>query len=123
MVTGCAPFFLLALAGVALGSWVFGSHIAARLLGLAGLALFLLYFALLNWTAQARIRLRREEKSGGAPGESGGARQEARSEEARGEWAHYLRTEGRMLWLGVGVLLAVILLLVLRVRQKTGFPG
>jgi hypothetical protein len=116
MVTGCAPFFLLALAGVALGSWIFGSHIAARLLGLGGLALFLLYFALLNWTAQARLRLRREEKTGGTPGESRGPLQEAMGEEARGEWAHYLRAEGRMLWLGVGVLLAVILLLVLRVR-------
>jgi len=109
MVTGCAPFFLLALAGVALGSWLFGSHAAARFMGLGGLLLFLLYFALLNWTAQSRLRLRpfRQEEIPPEKGADG---------EARAEWAGYLRTEGRMLWLGVGLLLAVILILVLKGR-------
>ena len=116
MITGCAPFFLLALMGVALGSWVFGGHIAARLTGIGALALFLLYFALLNWTAQARARLREEERSGGAEGPAGDSRQEAMSEEAREEWHHFLRAEGQLLWLGVGVLLAVIGVLIWRGR-------
>ncbi|MEK6709617.1 MAG: hypothetical protein AABZ64_03480 [Nitrospinota bacterium] len=114
MVTGCAPFFLLALAGVALGSWIFGGHLAARLMGLGGLALFLLYYALLNWTAQARLKFRREEEEAEeSPGQ--GSRPALRGE-ARAEWAHYLRAEGRMLWLGVGALALAIGALIARRR-------
>ena len=129
MLTGCAPVFMLGLLGVSLGSWFFGTHIAARLMGLALLLLFLLYFALLNWTAQSNIRLR-EEKGEGAemgpggppPAETqaaGGAHTEEGeqapfTEDDRAEWAAFLQTEGRVLWAGVIFLAATIAILILK---------
>ena len=115
MVTGCAPFFLLGLVGVALGSLLFGSHTAARLTGLGLLTLFLLYFALLNWTAQTRMRHRREagpEETAPPPREGPAAAES--EEEDPAEWAHYLRTEGKVLWGMVFFLLAAILFLSLK---------
>ncbi|MEE9276410.1 MAG: hypothetical protein V3V62_13985 [bacterium] len=129
MLTGCAPVFMLGLLGVSLGSWFFGTHIAARLTGLVLLLLFLLYFALLNWTAQSNIRLR-EEKGGGeetGPGgqppaetqATGGAHTEEGeqapfTEDDRAEWAAFLQTEGRVLWAGVIFLSATIAVLILK---------
>ncbi len=109
MVTGCAPFFLLGLAGVALGSWFFGTHGAARFTGLGALVLFVLYFALLNWTAQSRLESRAKENAVPDEDEKEGFR-----EEDRAEWVNYLRTEGRLLWMGVVFLLGVILLLAVK---------
>ena len=126
---------MLGLLGVSLGSWFFGTHIAARLTGLALLLLFLLYFALLNWTAQSNIRRRRERgegaeadpggtggTGGSAPAETqeaGGAHAEEGetapfTEDDRVEWAAFLQTEGRVLWAGVIFLGATILILILK---------
>jgi hypothetical protein len=103
MITGCAPIFMLGLLGVSLGSWFFGTHIAARLTGLILLDGFLLYFALLNWTAQSNQRKRGAEvpdaAQGGSPARENG--QVPFTDEDRAEWVHYLKTEGRILWVGV----------------------
>ncbi len=112
MLTGCAPIFILGLLGVSLGSWFFGTHIAARLTGLILLEGFLLYFALLNWTAQSNQR--RSINSGseaadiGQDGSPAGESDQAPfTDEDRAEWVHYLETEGRILWTGV-VFLALV---------------
>lgn len=123
---------MLGLLGVSLGSWFFGTHIAARLTGLTLLLLFLLYFALLNWTAQSNIRRRRERGEGAEAGPGGtGGRAPAETQEAGGahaeegerapfteddrvEWAAFLQTEGRVLWAGVIFLAATILVLILK---------
>lgn len=121
MVTGCAPFFLLGLLGVALGSWFFGSHLMARVTGLLILAIFLTYFALLNWTAQINLRNREEQDGETSPDtQSSGSLHLDRDKripftgEDRREWAHYLRTEGRLLWLGVFILVIVLIILIAR---------
>ncbi len=119
MVTGCAPFFLLGLLGVALGSWFFGTHYMARMTGLALLTIFLAYFALLNWTAQSNIKNRKAGDDSQTSQESGGPHAEAGdeipfTEEDRREWVHYLRTEGRILWLGVTFLILVLIILFFR---------
>ncbi len=131
MLTGCAPVFMLGLFGVSLGSWFFGTHLAARLTGLVLLLLFLLYFALLNWTAQSNIRIRKEKGEGAvaetdpggqAPAETqaaGGAHSEEGemvpfTEDDRAEWAVFLQTEGRVLWAGVIFLAATIAILTLK---------
>lgn len=121
MITGCAPFFLIALAGVALGSWSFGTHLAARLTGISLLAAAIVYFALLNWTAQNNLRQGKsmEKESEAAPYPEREARERPAGEAAftasdRREWNHYLRVEGRILWSAAGVLAAVILYLIIR---------
>jgi hypothetical protein len=119
MVTGCAPFFLLGLLGVALGSWFFGSHYMARMTGLAILTIFLTYFALLNWTAQSNIKNRKAGDDPKTSQESGDPHAEAGdeipfTEEDRREWAHYLQTEGRILWLCVALLTLVLIILFFR---------
>ncbi|MEE9274326.1 MAG: hypothetical protein V3V62_03335 [bacterium] len=114
MVTGCAPFFLLVLAGVAFGSWAFGGHTAARLTGLSVLALSLIYFALLNWTAQTQQKRRREGDGKGEREAPKTEEESTLSEEERAEWVIYLRSEGRILWAVVTILLAAILFLILR---------
>ncbi len=121
MITGCAPFFLLGLLGVALGSWFFGSHILARMTGLVFLTIFLAYFALLNWTAQSNIKNRRAgaEEDPHTPRDTSDAQAEAGdqipfTEEDRREWAHYLRAEGRILWTGVAFLILVLVILFIR---------
>ena len=119
MVTGCAPFFLLGLVGVALGSWLFGSHYMARMTGLAILTLFLAYFALLNWTAQANIKNHRAGEEPNTFQESGDPHADAGeeipfTEEDRREWAHYLRTEGQILWVTVTLLIIVLIALFIR---------
>lgn len=116
MVTGCAPIFILGLLGVSLGSWFFGTHIAARLTGLVALAGFMLYFALLNWTAQSNIAL----KSTAAKTEpdekttEGGDEEVPFTDEDRVEWAHYLKSEGRILWAGFVFLAFVIVTLIVK---------
>ncbi len=116
MVTGCAPIFILGLLGVSLGSWFFGTHIAARLTGLVALAGFMLYFALLNWTAQSNIaRKNAEEKS--EPDENKtdtGDGDVPFTDEDRVEWTHYLKSEGRILWTGFVFLAIVIVALILK---------
>ncbi len=130
MLTGCAPVFMLGLLGVSLGSWFFGTHIAARLMGLALLLLFLLYFALLNWTAQSNIRIRKEKGEEMGPGgpvgpppaetqAAGGAHAEEGeqtpfTEDDRAEWATFLQTEGRVLWAGVIFLATTVAVLILK---------
>ena len=117
MITGCAPFFLLGLIGVAVGSWLFGSHIAARLTGLVFLGLFVFYFALLNWTAQRNFEIRNknsEDKSPPSPpnlARKGYLGESLSNQEARAEWGNYLRIEGRILWLTVTALIGVIIYL------------
>ncbi|MBT3352523.1 MAG: hypothetical protein HOC91_00985 [Nitrospinaceae bacterium] len=116
MVTGCAPIFILGLLGVSLGSWFFGTHIAARLTGLVALAGFMLYFALLNWTAQSNIaRKNTMEKS--EPDEKTTDNVEGDvpfTDEDRLEWNHYLKSEGRILWTGFVFLAVVIVALIVR---------
>lgn len=121
MITGCAPFFLLTLAGVALGSWSFGTHVAARLTGLTFLGAAILYFALLNWTAQKNLKKRKEERSENGPDpyperEAHIQRlgEQTFTESDRKEWEHYLGMEGRILWGAAGVLAAVIFYLIVR---------
>ncbi len=119
MVTGCAPFFLLGLVGVALGSWLFGSHYMARMTGLAILTIFLAYFALLNWTAQTNIKNHRAGEEPKSSQESGDPHADAGeeipfTEEDRREWAHYLRTEGQILWVAVTLLIIVLITLFIR---------
>ena len=115
MITGCAPFFLLGLIGVAVGSWFFGSHIAARLTGLVFLALFVFYFALLNWTARRNLEIRNknsEDKSPPPPSDlirTGYPGESLSDQEAQAEWGNYLRIEGRILWLTVTALIGVII--------------
>ncbi len=84
MLTGCAPVFMLGLLGVSLGSWFFGTHIAARLTGLVLLLLFLLYFALLNWTAQSNIRIRKEKGEGAVAETDPGGQAPAETQAAGG---------------------------------------
>jgi len=116
MVTGCAPIFILGLLGVSLGSWFFGTHIAARLTGLVALAGFMLYFALLNWTARSNIaRKSAEEKL--EPKEKttdNGDDNVPFTDEDRVEWAHYLKSEGRILWAGFVFLAIVIVALIVK---------
>ena len=121
MVTGCAPVFMLGLLGVSLGSWFFGSHIAARLTGLFLLMAFMLYFALLNWTAQSNLRFRKnggenpvEPPHGTGETPSGDEDPLPFTEEDRAEWVNYLRTEGQILWGGTIFLALVILILILK---------
>lgn len=121
MVTGCAPFFLIGLLGVALGSWFFGSHLMARVTGLLILAIFLGYFALLNWTAQINLRNREEQHGEPSPSTQSAVSphldRDTRipfTSEDRKEWAHYLQTEGRLLWLGVFILVIVLIILIAR---------
>jgi hypothetical protein len=121
MVTGCAPVFLLGILGVSLGSWFFGTHFAARLTGLILLEGFLLYFGLLNWTAQSNIRFRpqREKTFPGDSSDSGNSTPEDNdqapfTEEDRAEWYHYLETEGRILWTGAVCMALLIALLILK---------
>ena len=117
MITGCAPFFLIGLLGVAVGSWLFGNHIAARLTGLVFLALFIFYFALLNWTAQRNLEIRDnypENKSPPPPSDltrTEYPEETLADQEARAEWDNYLRIEGRILWLTVAALIGVIVYL------------
>lgn len=120
MLTGCSPVFLLVVLGVGAGSWMFGDHTAARITGLAAITLFLAYFALLNWTAQNRQK--READSAGEKNlyqeitgpHDDGARRERFTEDDRAEWRNYLRTEGKILWFGVGGLLLALLYLSLK---------
>ena len=120
MLTGCSPVFLLVILGVGIGSWMFGDHTAARITGLAALTLFLVYFALLNWTAQNR-----QKREADAPDakdlyqeitgpHDDGARRAPFTENDRAEWRNYLKTEGRILWFGVGGLLLALLYLSLK---------
>ena len=117
MITGCAPFFLLGLIGVAAGSWLFGSHIAARLTGLVFLALFIFYFALLNWTAQRNLEIRNKkskDKSPPLPSDLNRTvypEESSSDQESRAEWGNYLKIEGRILWLTVTALIGVIIYL------------
>ncbi len=117
MLTGCSPVFLLVILGIGIGSWIFGSHTAARITGLLTVTVFLVYFALLNWTAQNR-----QKQESDAPREKdlyqeitgphdGGTRRELFTEDDRAEWRNYLKTEGKILWFGVaGLLLALFYL-------------
>lgn len=116
MVTGCAPVFILGLLGVSLGSWFFGTHIAARLTGLVALAGFMLYFALLNWTAQSNITLKnavKQSENDEKTADTGGG-DIPFTDEDRAEWAHFLKTEGRILWAGAIFLVVVIIALSVR---------
>lgn len=116
MVTGCAPIFILGLLGVSLGSWFFGTHIAARVTGLVALAGFMLYFALLNWTAQSNIALKNTLKKE-EPDEKTmdiGDGDTPFTDEDRVEWAHYLKSEGRILWTGFVFLAIVIAALIVK---------
>lgn len=121
MVTGCAPFFLLGLLGVAMGSWFFGSHVMARMTGLVTLTIFLGYFALLNWTAQSNIKIRQSRAGDEPPAPADADESSTNAEnpipftdEDRREWVHYLRTEGLILRAGVVFLLLVIIILIFR---------
>jgi len=121
MITGCAPVFLLGILGVSLGSWFFGTHFAARLTGLVLLEGFLLYFGLLNWTAQANIRFSPPKKGyfHGDPANSENLAPENEeqiifTEEDRAEWFYYLKTEGRILWTGAVFLALLIALLIIK---------
>ncbi len=119
MVTGCAPIFILGLLGVSLGSWFFGTHIAARLTGLILLEGFLLYFALLNWTAQSNqhrsINKGSEAADTGQDSSPAGENDQAPfTDEDRAEWVHFLETEGRILWTGVVFLALVMAALLLK---------
>jgi hypothetical protein len=113
MLTGCSPVFLLGLLGVSLGSWFFGTHLAARITGLILLMGFLLYFGLLNWTAQSNIRMKKEHQDDSGPHQEssdpihGDENQIPFTDEDRAEWHNYLRSEGRLLWAGL-VFLAFI---------------
>lgn len=120
MLTGCAPVFLLVVLGVGVGSWMFGDHTAARITGLAATILFLTYFALLNWTAQNRQKREADAAYEKNPYQEitgphdDGARRERFTEDDRAEWRNYLRTEGKILWFGVGGLLLALLYLSLK---------
>ncbi len=120
MLTGCSPVFLLVILGVGIGSWIFGDHIAARITGLLAITVFLSYFALLNWTAQSRQRQREndprekdlyQEMTGT---QNSDARRKSFTEYDQTEWRSYLKTEGRILWFGIGGLLLALLYLTLK---------
>ncbi len=120
MLTGCSPVFLLVILGVGIGSWIFGNHTAARITGLGAITAFLAYFALLNWTAQNR-----QKQAADSPREKDlyqeitgphdeGTRREIFTEQDKAEWRSYLKTEGKILWFGVGGLLLALLYLILK---------
>jgi len=113
MLTGCAPFFLIGIIGLAAGSWIFGTHIAARLTAVSFLLLFLLYFALLNWTARTRMNKKRRTNSENSIEDSSSTENELTTQEKE-DWYNYLGSEGKLLWLGVFVLLVAFLTLLLR---------
>ncbi|MED5579548.1 MAG: hypothetical protein VX794_05900 [Nitrospinota bacterium] len=113
MLTGCAPFFLIGIIGLAAGSWIFGTHIAARLTAVSFLLLFLLYFALLNWTARTRMNEKRRTNSENSIEDSSSTENELTTQEKE-DWYNYLGSEGKFLWLGVFVLLVAFLTLLLR---------
>ena len=113
MLTGCAPFFLIGLIGLAAGSWIFGTHIAARLTAVSFLLLFLLYFALLNWTARTRMKNKKElniEDTTTDPSSN----ENKITEQEKEDWYNYLGSESKLLWLGVFVLLFAFLTLLIR---------
>ena len=113
MLTGCAPFFLIGIIGLAAGSWIFGTHIAARLTAVSFLLLFLLYFALLNWTARTRMNKKRRTNSENSIEDSSSTENELTTQEKE-DWYNYLGSVGKLLWLGVFVLLVAFLTLLLR---------
>ena len=113
MLTGCAPFFLIGLIGLAAGSWIFGTHVAARLTAITFLLIFLLYFALLNWTARTRMINKKNSKTEDIP-TNPPSNEKTMTEQEKEDWYDYLGSEGKLLWLGVLVLLVAFLTLLIR---------
>ena len=113
MLTGCAPFFLIGLIGLAAGSWIFGTHIAARLTAVSFLLLFLLYFTLLNWTARTRMKNKKESNIEDTKPDTSSNENKITKQEKE-DWYNYLESESKLLWLGVFVLLFAFLTLLIR---------
>ena len=113
MLTGCAPFFLIGLIGLAAGSWIFGTHVAARLTAVSFLLIFLLYFALLNWTARTRMKDKKNSKPEEITSNTT-SNEKTLTDQEKEDWFNYLGSEGKLLWLGVFVLLAAFLTLLIR---------
>tara|TARA_B100000686_G_scaffold26710_1_gene26076 strand:+ start:12593 stop:12943 length:351 start_codon:yes stop_codon:yes gene_type:complete len=113
MLTGCAPFFLIGLIGLAAGSWIFGTHVAARLTAVSFLLIFLLYFALLNWTARTRMKNKKNSEKEDIPANPS-SNEKSMTEQEKEDWYNYLGSEGKLLWLGVFVLLFAFLTLLIR---------
>lgn len=113
MLTGCAPFFLIGLIGLAAGSWIFGTHVAARLTAVSFLLIFLLYFALLNWTARTRMKDKKNSKTEEITSNTT-SNEKTLTDQEKEDWFNYLGSEGKLLWLGVFVLLAAFLTLLIR---------